>query len=236
MKIRRRQYKYRETELEYWPSFVDVMTTVSLSFFFIMILAMGLLTVFVDDISSKRADLYDKIEAKLQQNNVDPSIINFNREEGKIDILTETFFDSDSDNLKEDGVEVADILSKIFFELLSDEHIKSEIDYIEVIGHTDFAGSTIYGRTLSTNRAVSFLNEMVPENSEIENLHGEKFKASGMSEFENYATKEERDRGDDEYDVEETKNDRRIEIRMTFNNRDLEEAIKQRWENKNKNK
>ena len=53
-----------------------------------------------------------------------------------------------------------------------------------------------------------------------------------MSEFENYSTKEERDRGLDEYDVEATKNDRRIEVRMVFKNTDLEEALIERANNK----
>lgn len=231
MKIRRKRDK--DGEVTYWPSFVDIMAIVCLTFFFLMILAMGLLTVFVDDISSKRADLYDKIELKLEENNVDPSVIHFNRDKGKIEILTETFFDRDSYELKIDGDDVADMLSGIFMELLSDKDIEAEIEYIEVVGHTDFLGTTVYGRTLSANRAVSFLNKMVPENSELENLYGQKFKASGMSEFENYATKEDRDRTTEEYDVEATKKDRRIEIRMVFNNRDLEDAIKLRWEAKN---
>ncbi|WEV13403.1 hypothetical protein PL326_01550 [Clostridium perfringens D] len=154
--------------------------------------------------------------------------MNFNREEGKIDIKTETFFDSDSSVLKEDGKKLASELGDIFFKLLSNEDIKEKIDYIEIVGHTDFAGSTIHGRELSTERAISFLNEMMPEDSELENLHGEKFKASGMSEFENYASKEERDRGYDEYNIEETKKDRRIEVRMVFSNEDLEKAIKER--------
>ena len=49
-----------------------------------------------------------------------------------------------------------------------------------------------------------------------------------MSEFEKYASKEERDRVYDEYDIEETKKDRRIEVRMVFSNEDLEKAIKER--------
>ena len=195
MKVRSRRYREREEAPSYWPSFVDIMTTVALVFFFIMIIAIGVSSIFVDNISAKREALYDKIEVKLKENSVDESIINFNREKGKIEISTETFFDSGISTLKEDGIEMANLLSEIFYELLEEETIAKEIQYIEIVGHTDFAGSTISGRTLSTNRAVAFLNEIVKENSILEDKYGEKFKASGMSEFENYATKEERDRG-----------------------------------------
>ena len=64
------------------------MTTVALVFFFIMIIAIGVSSIFVDNIAAKRELLYDKIEMKLNKNNVDESIINFNREKGKIEINT----------------------------------------------------------------------------------------------------------------------------------------------------
>ncbi len=232
MKVRSRKYRFSEEAPSYWPSFVDIMTTVALVFFFIMIIAIGVSNIFVDNIAAKRETLYDKIEVKLKENNVDENIINFNREKGKIEISTETFFDSGVSDLKEDGIEMANLLSEIFYELLQEKTIASEIQYIEIVGHTDFAGSTISGRTLSTNRAVAFLNEIVKENSILETEYGEKFKASGMSEFENYATKEERDRGLEEYDVEATKSDRKIEVRMVFKNTDLEEALIERANNK----
>ncbi|MPQ43670.1 OmpA family protein [Clostridium tarantellae] len=232
MKVRSRRYRTINEAPSYWPSFVDIMSTITLVFFFIMITSLGISNIFVDNIAEKRENLYNKIQENLDKNNVDSNIMRFNRDEGKIEIMTESFFDSDSSNLKEDGKKTANMLNGIFLNLLSDKSIKDEISYIEIIGHTDFAGSTIYGRTLSSERAVSFLNNIMPENSELENLYGDKFKASGMSEFENYKTKEERDRGKDEYDVEATKNDRRIEIRMVFNNRDLEDSIKERNKNK----
>ncbi|MGU8237404.1 OmpA/MotB family protein [Clostridium perfringens] len=232
MKIRSRRYRFSEESPSYWPSFVDIMTTVTLVFFFIMITSIGISSIFVDNISEKREKLYDRIQENLDENNIDESIMRFSREDGKIIIPTESFFDSGSYVLKEDGVEKASLLYDIFLNLLSDENIRNEVQYIEVVGHTDFAGSTLYGRQLSADRAVSFLNSMVPENSELENLYGQKFKASGMSEFENYKTKEERDRGYDEYDLEATKKDRKIEIRMVFSNKDLEDAIKERAKNK----
>lgn len=226
MKLRSRKYKITSEPQSYWPSFVDIMTTVSLVFFFIMIISSGISRLFVDNIAEKRENLYKAIQEKLDSNNVDKSIIYFNEEMGRIEINTETFFESAQWDLKSDGVELAGILSGIFYDLFSDPAIESEIKYIEVVGHTDYAGTTIDNRRLSTERAMSFLNQMVPMNSDLENSFGHKFKASGMSEFETNPTKEERDRAD--YDAEATKDQRRIDVRMVFTNSDIEEAIKER--------
>lgn len=226
MKLRSRKYKITSEPQSYWPSFVDIMTTVSLVFFFIMIISSGISRLFVDNIAEKRENLYKAIQEKLDSNNVDKSIIYFNEEMGRIEINTETFFESAQWDLKSDGVELAGVLSGIFYDLFSDPAIESEIKYIEVVGHTDYAGTTIDNRRLSTERAMSFLNQMVPMNSDLENSFGHKFKASGMSEFETNPTKEERDRAD--YDAEATKDQRRIDVRMVFTNSDIEEAIKER--------
>ena len=232
MKLRSKSYKEIEESPSYWPSFVDVMSITALVFFFIMILAMGFLTMFVDDISAKREKLYDRIELELKENNVDSSVIRFNREEGKIDIKTETFFDSDSSQLKGDGKNVAKMFGGIFKGLLDIKEINNEIDYIEVIGHTDYKGTTFDNRELSTMRAISFLNEIMPMNSELENKYGHKFKAAGMSEFETNPTAEERNKIGIVYDKDAYIEDRKIEIKMVFSNRDLEEAIKQRYKDK----
>ncbi|MGL4450851.1 MAG: OmpA/MotB family protein [Sarcina sp.] len=231
MKIRRKSYREIEESPSYWPSFVDVMSITALVFFFIMILAMGFLTVFVDDISAKREKLYDRIEFELKENNVDPSMISFNREEGKIDIKTETFFDTDSAQLKGEGKQVARMFGDIFEGLLNVEEISSEIDYIEIIGHTDYAGTTFDNRELSTMRAISFLNEIMPMNSGLENKYGHKFKAAGMSEFETNPTHEERNKTEEGYNKVDYAADRKIEIKMIFSNKDLEDAIKQRYKN-----
>lgn len=235
MKVRTRKYKTTEEAPSYWPSFVDVMSTAALVFFFLMILAMGNLNIFVDDISVKREKLYNQIEGKLQSNKVDKNIIRFNKREGKIEIKTETFFDTGKYDLKPDGVAAANLFNKIFYDLLSDEKISNEIQYIEVVGHTDFSGSTFDNRDLSTKRAISFLNKIVPMNSVIENKFGGKFKASGMSEFETNPNVKMRNRGPEDYDYNKTAPDRKIEVRMVFKNTDLENAIKQRAKS-NKNK
>lgn len=233
MKMRRKSYNKGDEEPSYWQSFVDMMSSAALIFFFIMILAMGYLTVFVDDISAKREKLYDQIETQLTASNVDKNLIRFNRDEGKLEIMTETFFDAGSSEIKEDGKNVAVLFNGIFSKLLEVDAIAKEIEYIEVVGHTDYSGTTFSNRKLSTDRAVSFLNEMVPMNSNLENKFGGKFKAAGMSEFETNKTLEERNKSEATYRKEDYVNDRKIEIKINFSNKDLETAIKERIKGKN---
>ena len=54
MKVRRRKYKVTSESPSYWPSFVDLMTTISLVFFFIMIISSGISKMFVDNIAEER--------------------------------------------------------------------------------------------------------------------------------------------------------------------------------------
>lgn len=232
MKIRTRKYRSREEGQSYWPSFVDIMSVFALVFFFLMMISMAISSLFVDNISKKREEIYNSIQANLDKNNVDENIMYFDRNEGKMVLNTETFFDTDKWVLKKDGQNLAKQLNNIFYNILSSENIKDEIEYIEVVGHTDYAGSTIENRKLSTERAMSFLNAMVPMDSKLENEFGGKFKASGMSEFETNPNKEDRDKKTyTKEDIENTKDQRKIEINMVFSNKDLEEAIKSRVSN-----
>lgn len=229
MKMRNRKYRIREEGQSYWPSFVDVMTAVTLVFFFLMIISMTISSLFVDNISKKREEIYNCIQENLDKNNVNKDVMYFDRDKGKMVLNTETFFDTDKWILKGEGKNLAKQFNNIFYLLLSEENIASEIEYIEVVGHTDYAGDTISNRKLSTERAMSFLNAMVPKDSKLENEFGGKFKASGMSEFETNPNKKDRDRKDySKKDVENTKDQRKIEIKMVFSNKDLEEAIKSR--------
>lgn len=223
MKVRSRKYKVTSESPSYWPSFVDIMTTISLVFFFIMIVSSGISKIFVDNIAEKREDLYTVIQQKLDDNNVDKNVIQF--ADGKMNINTEAFFETGKWDLSNDGIALSQTLGNIFKDLLSDDFIYKEINYIEVVGHTDYIGDTIANRRLSTERAMSFLNSMVPINSELENNFGHKFKASGMSEFETNPTIEERNRT--EY-TDDPSNQRKIEIKMIFSNSDLEKAIEAR--------
>ena len=68
MKIRSRKYRIKEEGQSYWPSFVDVMTAVTLVFFFLMIISMTLSSLFVDNISKKREEIYNCIQKNLDKN------------------------------------------------------------------------------------------------------------------------------------------------------------------------
>lgn len=236
MKYRSRKYKLESEQQSYWPSFVDIMATVALVFFFIMIVSSAVSKMFVDNIVDERERLYKGIQKNLDENNVDKSVMEFSERDGMIVVKTEEFFDVNKSILKEDGKNAAKELRNVFESLLENPEIESEIKYIEIVGHTDYNGTTIENRELSTQRATSFLNEIVPLNSKLENEYGHKFKASGMSEFETNKTKDERSREDfDSQNKEEKLVQRKIEVRIEFSNDDIEEAIKLRYkENENK--
>ena len=59
MKVRRRKYKTEQEVPSYWPSFVDIMTTVTLVFFFILLTSIGISSIFVDNIAVERETVYE---------------------------------------------------------------------------------------------------------------------------------------------------------------------------------
>ena len=231
MKYRSRKYKTVSETPSYWPSFVDIMATMCLVFLFIMLIYSGINKLFVDNIVDNRVNLYNEIDELLAENDVDENIITFDRENGLIKISTETFFEKNESTLTEEGKNTAYLLRNIFYKLLSDpengKDISENIKYIEVVGYTDYIGTTIDNRRLSTDRARSFLDAIMPMDSALENEYGEKFKASGMSEFEQNKTKKERDRTEYE-DEAEAAAQRKIEVKIQFNEKDIEKAVADR--------
>lgn len=225
MKFRSRKYKYTNENMSYWPSFVDAMTSITLVFLFIMIISMGISVLFVDNIAEKRQNVYNRINQAIDENELKGIV--FNEETNSFDIPANILFDTNSAKLKSEALASIAQQRNAFYSILEDKEICDAINYIEIIGHTDYAGTTIHGRNLSAERANVYLNELVPMNSEIENKYGHKFKASGMSEFENFKSKEERDREyKGEEDIKETEKYRRIEVRIDFSDNELEEAVK----------
>ena len=66
-----------------------------------MIIAMGLSSLFVEYISIKRETIsHNKIQENLNLNEVDKNIMYFDRDEGKMILNTETFFDTGKWDLK----------------------------------------------------------------------------------------------------------------------------------------
>ena len=227
MKYRSRKYKKVAEEPSYWPSFVDIMTTMSLVFLFIMLIYSGMNKMFVDNIVNDRVKLYKEIKSLLEENNVDEDVMVFDEDKGKIIINSNTFFSKNDSKLTNDGKKTAKELRKILYKLLSDKNIEEKIKYIEVVGHTDYIGTTVENRKLSTDRARSFLDYIVPLNSKMETKYGAKFKASGMSEFETNKTKKQRDRESYENEKEAAKQ-RKIEVKIQFNESDIDQAVVER--------
>lgn len=227
MKYRSRKFSYRNKEPNFWPSFVDMMSNIAIVFVFLMILFSSLIygkykdvrdtyNKF-DNIGKERAELYEKLEEKLKPSLKDDII--FDKSSGKLEIKTQVLFNVDQYNLTPRGEEIAKKVSEAFIELLKNDEYRSKIQAIEVEGHTDNTYKSDYNRFLSTNRAVSFINAMIPNDSQSEE-YAKYFKASGMSKFQ---PKE----GNLTNQTEQQKDsNRRIEINIEINNKDIEDAIK----------
>lgn len=227
MKYRSRRFSFRNKEPNFWPSFVDMMSNIAIVFVFLMILFSSLIYgkykdvrdtySKLDNIGKERAELYEKLEEKLKPSLKDDII--FDKSTGKLEIKTQVLFDVDQYKLTVKGEEIARKVSEAFVELLNNEQYRSKIQSIEIEGHTDNTYKSDYNRFLSTNRAVSFVNAMIPNDSQSEK-YAKYFKASGMSKF---MPKE----GTIETQSESDKDsNRRIEINIEVNNHDIEEAIK----------
>lgn len=232
-------------DFNYWPSFVDVMTIVSLVFFFIMIISLTLTYAKygkvirdyaqyeklkkenealkkqlreneknIDNIAKKRKELYEQVVTELRKSLYD----NVSFREGRIDIKSDVLFDTNSSDLNPAGKKLAGDVAAAFYRLLKDKNYNSKIESIEIRGHTDNVGGGELNRRLSTERAVSFLNEMLPDSSKYE-AYASKFKASGMSKYApvsgtvNSQSENDKDRN------------RRIEIYIKFIDDDIAHAI-----------
>lgn len=221
-----RKRKDNNIEFNYWPSFVDVMSTIALVCIFMMIIFTTLIygkysnlkSTYnkFDDIGKNRALLYEKVEQELK-----PQLgeyIVFDKSNGVIEINTEILFDVDSYELTDKGKEVANLLGDVLIQFLSNDQYRDKIDSIEVVGHTDNTYTGEYNRFLSTDRAGSFVNEMLSGKDEV--AYGKFFKASGMSKFSPKAGTVENQT------IEEENLNRRIEVCINFNDSDIEESIR----------
>lgn len=230
MKTRSRAFrksKSDDSNKNPWNSFVDLMSVVSLVFFFIMLIILTAFTKMKDDyndIAKERYELYKKVGQILEQRLDGQG--RYNQEEGRVDINSEALFDLDSKNLKPEGIILADKVGNAFNQILSDDDIRKKIETIKVIGHTDGKMDAAYNRSLSAERAAAFVNQMLKD-STSNSPYGSYFEVSGMSEYSPKIV-------EDINDIDrERAEDRRIEIEIVFDNSDLETIIS-KYANTNK--
>ncbi|RKD26546.1 chemotaxis protein MotB [Caminicella sporogenes DSM 14501] len=266
MKIRRRYFRKNDTE-NFWPAFTDLISTIALILFFLMLLA------YIQNIISGRnlefakkqlidtqkrleesnleisraekklrllRDKLDEVKAeveegeialKLSQEQIEEQkkiIAESNRELGqlraklqgiavlRLDVLKKVkssvekqlgktndrgeelvsigdngniiineglVFDYNSYKIKPEGKKILDQLARAFEKVLEDSSIRSNIDAINIQGHTDDTGSSEYNRELSAKRATAVVNYLMKSNKKLESKYGRYFVASGYSEF-----------------------------------------------------
>lgn len=300
MKLRRRNYKKSQEEENFWPSFTDMISTIALILFFLMLLAyvQNIITgknlefakkqiidtekrleesnaeisraekklrLLKDKIDEAKAEVErGEIALKLSEEQIDEQreiIAESNRELGelrtklqgiavlRLDVLKKVkssvekelgktndageelvlisdngniiinealVFDFGSYQLKSEGKELLDQLAEAFERVLDDASIKSNIDAINIQGHTDHIGSSQDNRDLSAKRATAVVNYLMSSNKDLENKYGKYFAASAYSEFRPLAS------GDSESD--RAKN-RRIEISITLKDSNVQKVI-----------
>ena len=220
MKVRTRSFKKVQKEGSVWSSFVDIMSTVCLVFFFVMILAIGMFVKVkdaYDNIAKQREELYMSIEKELK-----PTLgEKVSYDNGKLEITSSVLFQTDSWGLTDDGIYVAQQVGEAFIKILNNPDYAKKIESVGIIGHTDNDADGTYNRTLSTNRAVAFVNAMLND-SKSDSPFGQYFLASGMSKYEPI-------QGDINSQNEDQKQmNRRIEIKINFSDSDIVKAITQR--------
>ncbi|RKD33517.1 OmpA family protein [Thermohalobacter berrensis] len=165
------------------------------------------------EVLEKVKDSIEEELGKASDSNEDIVLIADN---GNIVINERLVFDYNSYTIKPEGKEILDELAKAFENVLEDENVRSNIDAINIQGHTDHIGSSEYNRDLSTKRATAVVNYLMESNENLEEKYGRYFLASGYSEFRPITegtTEEERARN------------RRIEISIILKDSNIQNII-----------
>jgi len=302
MKIRKRNFKRDEGSESFWPAFTDMISTIALILFFLMLLAYiqniitgknfeyakkqlmdtqkrleeskaeisqaeNTLRLLRDKLDEVRAEVEEgEIALKLSEQEIEEQrqiIAESNRELGelrsklqgiavlRLDVLQKVkssvesqlgktnaegeelvlisdngnivineglVFDYNSSTIKPEGKELLNQLAKAFEGVLDDSSVRSNIDAINIQGHTDSDGSSEYNRELSAKRAYEVVNYLMSSNRNLENKYGRYFAASAYSEFRPIST------GSSESD--KAKN-RRIEISIILRDTHVQNVIEE---------
>ncbi|WXR61171.1 OmpA family protein [Peptostreptococcaceae bacterium AGR-M142] len=252
MKMRKRSFIKRGSDDNFWPAFTDMISTIALIIFFLMLIAyvqnivagreiiavteereqvekklrlmktelkeieaevkqgekalklsmrkiedqqeiiaesneeLGDLRAKLKDVAVLRVNVLDKVkkslEKELKRSSNSDNIVTIG-DNGNIILSEGLVFDYNSYELKKEGKELLNNLSKAFENVLNDSQTRSYIDTISIQGHTDDDGSPSYNRELSSRRASTVVNYLFSTNSNLQKDYGEYFVASGFSEF-----------------------------------------------------
>jgi chemotaxis protein MotB len=293
MKLRKRNFKKLSSNQDFWPSFTDVMSTIALILFFLMLLAYiqniitgsnlelakkQLETARLEikkaerdlrkirdeyertreevELSRKALELsekeierqkeiiaisnyeLEKLRAELQniavlrldilkkvKSSVEKEIGRTNKEgeelvtigdNANIIINESLVFPYNSYEIKPEGKELLKHLAVAFEKILDDENIRSNIDAINVEGHTDSRGTAEYNRDLSVKRSTAVVNYLMRANPGLEEKYGRYFAATGFSEFRPIAV---------EYTEKDREKNRRIEISIIVKDSNIQSVI-----------
>lgn len=173
-----------------------------------------------DAIATYRVEMYKKIESRLKG----VMDIYYDEENARLVVDTNFLFDKGKYDLKQEYMDSIDKMRTVLFEII-DEYTTSAAENMvrfegyQFIGHTDLDMDGVYNRGLSTNRANSIVNAILPAGSTEEAKYGQYFTTAGASKFQPKVGTITR-----QTDAEMTVN-RRVEIIIRFDDRDIEKAI-----------
>ncbi len=141
----------------------------------------------LEGIALLRFDVLEKvknsIELELGKKNAEGKPLVLIGDNGNIIINESLVFDTNSYTVKDSGKKLLDSLAIAFENVLSDPDIRTNIDAINIQGHTDERASAEYNRELSAKRAYSVVNYLTNSNPNLSERYGRYFAASGYSEF-----------------------------------------------------
>ncbi|MCT4632250.1 MAG: OmpA family protein [Firmicutes bacterium] len=174
----------------------------------------------LEGIAVLRLDVLNKVKGSLEnelgkKNKSGQEYVSI-ADNGNIIINEALVFDTGSYTVKEEGKQILDKLAKGFEKVLADGNIRSSIDSINIQGHTDARGGSVYNRDLSSKRAASVVNYMMSSNPNLESSYGSYFAASGYSEFRPISS------GESEADY---RANRRIEISVSLKDGNIQNVI-----------
>jgi chemotaxis protein MotB len=131
-------------------------------------------------------------------------------------IQSSLLFDKGSSEISKNGKTMLKHFASAFYNILSDPHIRENIDSIIVSGYADSDDTYQNNYYLSCERAIAVINTMLGEIPGLANNYGSYFQASGFSEFRPLVK---------ETDESSKSKNRRIQISVNIKDSHIREII-----------